>query len=881
MINLLPHNKVAYENVMAHFKTSRRAAVIQPTGTGKAYIGGAVASHFKKVYVVAPNEYVLAQAKLTAPDAYPLTYSWLSRNDSLPTDADLIWFDEIHRMGAETWQDGAQRFIDANPDAKILGTTATPIRHLEQRDMADEFFRGDVASTMSIADAWVRHILRVPRYIIGVISMDDTLSDYETRINKTKRVSQQQKNEAVAKLNNIIRDWSLSHGVPSILKKHLDDGVERMIVFAQTISKVEEVKNILPTWFNKADIKLANIYTAYSTQDDAAEQLKAFSNDTTDGVKVLISVDMLNEGIHVKDVDAVMLLRSTISKNLYLQQIGRCFAVGQRHQPIVFDLADNLSSAFGYDGIFEAQERYIREAGAYASIYEGDEFDVFDTLKDTRDLLAQLGGEYYLHYDYDIRLRDLVSFCEKHDALPSCYHKPATEEKKEERSLFLFMHYNLSRPEIKALYDKYKDFAHLSEAEKKVAIKQFCIKNERLPHQFRGKMQGVSRERRFESALAMYIYRNKNDEFIKDIVDRYREFKDYSFDEKYDLVLQFINQNGRHPRSVSNKSMAECTKEEWYEVQLANFLIKNKDDERVIALREEQDDYRVLSAETIRERIKAWCEAHGTYPIGVRDDKEQKRMAGYIKLHSDDEALLAIIRPYGYVSFAEQKAMKMDALRAFIETSRRLPSSKSKDAEEVSLYNVYHGLIKKRDPEAMEWRKKYTKFIKFDYDVEEAVAKVTEFIQTYHRLPRIENGENELASMHNRVCKDKRVLECKRKYLSNARMAGDVNYHTLRKQQLIEFVGKNGYLPAHGSKDRVEKVVANYWSRFRSTDEDVMRIYAETPSKAQYLAMKNRERLVEYLKTNGQPKTCNRDLRDLFYKYKNDADIQEIIKSWG
>lgn len=872
---LLPHNQAAYESVMAHLKTSRRAAVIQPCGTGKSFLGGAVASHFKKVYVVAPNEYVLAQAKVTAQDASPLTYSWLSRNDELPTDADLIWFDEIHRMGAETWQDGAQRFIDANPGAKILGTTATNIRHLEQRDMADEFFRGDVVSTMTLADAWVRHILRVPRYIIGVISMDDTLSDYETRINKTKRVSQQQKNEAVAKLNNIIRDWSLSHGVPSILKKHLDDGVERMIVFAQTISKVEEVKNIIPTWFKKADIKLANVYTAYSTQEDAAEQLKAFSNDSTEGVKILIAVDMLNEGIHVKDVDAVMLLRSTISKNLYLQQIGRCFAVGQRHQPIVFDLADNLSSAFGYDGIFEAQERYIREAGAYESIYEGDEFDIFDTIKDTRELLTELGGEYYLHYDYDVMLRDLVSFCEKHDKLPKHSKKLVTDEQKKEGYLYNFMNRNIQRPEIKVIYDKYKLFYHLTDAEKKVAIKQFCMQNGRVPHQYRGKMQGVSRERRFEASLAMYIARNKKDEFIKDIVSRYREFKDYTFDEKYNFVMQFIEKHGRHPKSISNRSMAECTEEEWYESQLANFLIKNKDDMRVIELREDLDDYRFMSADVIRERIKIWCEKHGTYPIGSHD-KNQRRMAQYIYAHLDDDALMAIVRPYGYMTLEERKAKSMDALRLFIETNQRLPSSKAKDNEEITHYNFYHTLIRNRDQEAMALRKDYAKHFRFDFDKEDAVAKVVEFIKSCRRLPSVKRGENELVSMYARVKRDQRIIECKKEYL-NKRFIGDCDYHTLRKQQLIEFVDKNGYLPTHRPTGSLEKIIANYWSRFRNTDDEVMRIYATTPSKAQYYAMKNRDRLIEFLKTNGIPKEDNRDLRDLYYKYKNDEDIKEIM----
>lgn len=67
-MTLYPHNQQAYEAVMKHFgEGNRKAAVVQPTGTGKSYMGGAVASHFEKVLVVAPNEYVYGQAIVTTP----------------------------------------------------------------------------------------------------------------------------------------------------------------------------------------------------------------------------------------------------------------------------------------------------------------------------------------------------------------------------------------------------------------------------------------------------------------------------------------------------------------------------------------------------------------------------------------------------------------------------------------------------------------------------------------------------------------------------------------------------------------------------------------------------------------------------------------------
>lgn len=390
-LSLLPHNEAAYHKAMSHLETHRKVAVVQPCGTGKSYVGGAIASHFKKVLVVAPNDYVLGQAVATTPHADTATYSYLAICNDMPTGYDLIWFDELHRIGAPTWMGGVDRLIEANPDAKILGTTATPERALEQRDMADEFFDGDVVSSMTLTDAWVDHVLRVPKYVIGVVSMDSTQSDYAERISKSTRINESQKKEATAFLDNIVRDWSYSYGVPRILKKYIDGDVERMIVFAQTIAKLDEVVSSIGPWFNEAGVKLANIYTVHSgIGAEAKRQMSAFENDTTEGVKVLVSVDMLNEGVHVSRVDAVMLLRSTISKNLYIQQIGRCFAVGQKHQPIILDLADNLTSACGYEGIYDAQSRYNSGAASVPSDRTPDEFIVIDTLKETREVIAMI-----------------------------------------------------------------------------------------------------------------------------------------------------------------------------------------------------------------------------------------------------------------------------------------------------------------------------------------------------------------------------------------------------------------------------------------------------------------------------------------------------------
>jgi len=397
-MKLYPHNQEAYDKVMAHFAVSDRACVIAATGTGKSFIGGAVAEHFQNVLLVAPNVYVINQALSVNNNMTSMTYSWLSMQEDAPKGYDLIWLDEMHRVGAETWGEGVERLLEANPNAKILGTTATEYRALEKRDMSEELFPNDVVYRLDLVDAWAKRIHRVPKYVIGVKSLASVEKDYRVKIGNAKRLNSEQKQKASAMLDNLLLDWSRSYGVPQIIRKYIDKDVERMIVFAPTISKIEEIERELPIWFKEANIPLSSIYVVHSgmLSSVADKSMRDFENDNSKGVKILLSVDMLNEGVHVDRVDAVMLLRSTISKNLYMQQIGRCFSVGQKHQPIILDLADNLTNACEYDGIYSARERYISEAGAYVHEDErpdwSDDFIIVDTLKDTRDVIAKLSN---------------------------------------------------------------------------------------------------------------------------------------------------------------------------------------------------------------------------------------------------------------------------------------------------------------------------------------------------------------------------------------------------------------------------------------------------------------------------------------------------------
>ena len=83
------------------------------------------------------------------------TYTWLVNHELDMLDMfEYLILDEFHRAGAVKWGIKVQELMKKNPDAKVLGLTATNIRYLDnQRDMADEIFQNAIASYMDLSEA--------------------------------------------------------------------------------------------------------------------------------------------------------------------------------------------------------------------------------------------------------------------------------------------------------------------------------------------------------------------------------------------------------------------------------------------------------------------------------------------------------------------------------------------------------------------------------------------------------------------------------------------------------------------------------------------------------------------------------------------------------
>ena len=338
-ISLYEHNERAYRSALSMLQENGKAAVIHPTGTGKSFIGFKICEDFpeKAICWLSPSEYIfqiqqenLAAAGGTVPENINfITYARLMVMDEQAIAGikpDLIILDEFHRCGAEQWGRGVRALLNAYPKVPILGLSATNIRYLDnRRDMAVELFDGHIASEISLGEAIARGILQAPTYVLSVYSLQKDLEKMKDRVDRLR--DPVRRDRAVTLLKTLRRNLEEADGLDAVFARHMPDRQGRYIVFCSNMAHMKRMIALAPGWFSLIDNE-AHIYRAYSPGPATREELERFRSDRSGHLKLLFTIDMLNEGIHVKDVDGVILFRPTVSPIIYKQQIGRALRGG-------------------------------------------------------------------------------------------------------------------------------------------------------------------------------------------------------------------------------------------------------------------------------------------------------------------------------------------------------------------------------------------------------------------------------------------------------------------------------------------------------------------------------------------------------------------------
>ena len=204
-----------------------------------------------------------------------------------------------------------------------------------------------------------------------------------------------------------------SKGIPNILKKHLSKNYNgKFIIFCKDKIHLDEMKETVVDWFKQSKVtKQVDVYSVYSNYEYGDAEVEAFiENKNPKSVKLLFSIEMFNEGIHIEDVTGVILLRPTVSPIIYYQQIGRAMQAGKNNTPVIFDLVNNFDN-IGAKNFIDDLEKEVKlendkldkdddkgddEEKGYVDI---SEFMIFDETREAMDLFSNIEDKLIDNWD--------------------------------------------------------------------------------------------------------------------------------------------------------------------------------------------------------------------------------------------------------------------------------------------------------------------------------------------------------------------------------------------------------------------------------------------------------------------------------------------------
>jgi DNA repair protein RadD len=214
--------------------------------------------------------------------------------------------------------------MDAYPKARILGVTATPIRGDGQGlgimggGIFDTMVMGPTVQELIDLGYLVRPRVFGPANKIDLSSLHTKMGDYD------KQEVYDLMNKPTITGDAVDQYRRRAHGLPCV-------------VFCTRVAHAQDVAEA----FRQAGYKAESVD---GTMDDFDR--KRILDGLGDGsMDVVTSVDIISEGTDIPAIGAIICLRPTQSKGLYIQQVGRALRpVKGKGEAIVLDQVGNVSA---------------------------------------------------------------------------------------------------------------------------------------------------------------------------------------------------------------------------------------------------------------------------------------------------------------------------------------------------------------------------------------------------------------------------------------------------------------------------------------------------------------------------------------------------------
>lgn len=267
---------------------------------------------------------------------------------------DLLVVDEVHHVGESGYY---AQMTETLEDVPRLGVTATPWRG-DKFDIERTF--GPPVVRMSIPDGINRGYLAQVDYRLLADNIDwefvREASEHSYTIKDlNRRLFIPERDEAIR--DRLAATWNATRA-------------PRGIVFCQTIEHAEALAELLgrsSTW--------RGVETVHNglTKRERQQALLRFRSGA---IQLLTSVDLLNEGIDVPDVNIIVFARVTHSRRIFIQQLGRGLRLRSgKEKVVVLDCVSDL--------------RRIAEVSSFRAQVEAGETEILNVSRSTFDFEDQ------------------------------------------------------------------------------------------------------------------------------------------------------------------------------------------------------------------------------------------------------------------------------------------------------------------------------------------------------------------------------------------------------------------------------------------------------------------------------------------------------------
>jgi superfamily II DNA or RNA helicase/HKD family nuclease len=389
-----------------------KALLISATGTGKTYLSAFdVQNHKPKKFLFVVHRRTIAEDAMNTfkellgneikmgiysgphleieADYLFSTVQTISKQDHLdkfdPHHFDYIVIDETHRAGAESYKKIMSHFTPAF----LLGMTATP----ERTDGADIFklFGHNIAYEIRLHRALEEDMLS-PFHYYGVTDL--TINDEEV--------------DEFTDFNLLTAKERVDRIVEKAELFGCDDGEIRGLVFCSR----NEISQQLSFEFNQRGYKTL----ALTGNSEESERQKAInrleSEQLTDKLDYIFTVDIFNEGIDIPKVNQIIMLRPTQSAIVFVQQLGRGLRkTSSKEYLTVIDFIGNYDNNYLVPIALYGDTSYNKDSlrklmAGRSSIIPGPSTINFDKISKDRIFAsidsAKMGRKKDLKLDYEL-----------------------------------------------------------------------------------------------------------------------------------------------------------------------------------------------------------------------------------------------------------------------------------------------------------------------------------------------------------------------------------------------------------------------------------------------------------------------------------------------